>query len=125
MYFTTEYTRQRLRPEPSDLDTMVDLPNVAQACADVMKAAGFRRVAVVRETASWDQAFLSASNTHILIRCAAEANEADLRALETIVIQGPFDHVVYVVEERPPTSGPGYIAMSLEEFRTRVSTLFA
>lgn len=63
---------------------MVDLPNVAQACADVMKAAGFRRVAVVRETASWDQAFLSTSNTHILIRCAAEANEADLRALETI-----------------------------------------
>lgn len=104
---------------------MVNLPNVAQACADVMKAAGFRRVAVVRETASWDQAFLSTSDTHILIRCATEANEADLRALETIVVQGPFDHVVYVVEERPPASGPGYIVMSLEEFRTRASTLFA
>lgn len=101
-----------------------DLAEGASVAAETMGRFGFKRVAVVRETCGWDQAFLSPGGELVLIRWAACATEGDARALETVASQGPFDRIFYMFDEGSCSPGDGITAVSTEDFAARAAALF-
>lgn len=74
------------------------------ALSDALRAAGYKRIAGVREDGDvYDLAFVGPNHHFVVARLVDRPRYKDYRALKTMLEQGPFERAVLVYCGEPPS----------------------